>query len=150
MADQTLSIMKSAEMRSEDFLNAFQIWVANQPLIEGAALVGSHARGTAGPASDIDLVILATTPDHFIQDTDWVKTWGNTHSIAKENYGVVTSIRVFYPSGPEVEFGITSPEWAAIPVDPGTQRVVSDGIKTLYDPKQHIEKLVEIVIQCQS
>ncbi len=39
------------------------------------------------------------------------------------------------PSGLEIEFGIGSPTWAATdPLDPGTKRVIRDGLHILYDP----------------
>ena len=46
-------------------------WATAQPKIRAVALVGSHTRGTAGPASDIDLVLLTTPPDpfHYISRT---------------------------------------------------------------------------------
>lgn len=39
------------------------------------------------------------------------------------------------PSGLEVEAGIAPPSWAAMDeMDPGTHRVVRDGLIPLYDP----------------
>ena len=45
----------------------------------------------------------------------------------------------------EVEFGITSAEWAEIPVDSGTFRVVSDGSKILVDKSKRLEQLLSEV-----
>ncbi len=39
--------------------------------------------------------------------------------------------RVRLPDGLLVEFGIATPEWAALPVDPGTAKVITDGCKIL-------------------
>lgn len=44
------------------------------------------------------------------------------------------SRRVHYREGPEVEFGLTSPAWAHLPLDAGTVRVVRDGFRVLHDP----------------
>ncbi|MBN1315772.1 MAG: nucleotidyltransferase domain-containing protein, partial [Anaerolineales bacterium] len=42
----------------EQFLSAVVTWASAKPDIVAVALVGSHARGTSGPGSDVDLVIL--------------------------------------------------------------------------------------------
>jgi predicted nucleotidyltransferase len=61
-------------------------WATAQPKIRAVALVGSHARGTAGPASDIDLVLLTTPPDSFRADT----TWGRPNRLVQTLNGVIS------------------------------------------------------------
>ena len=58
------------------FLILFTEWAAAQPDIQAAAVVGSQARGSAGPASDLDLVILAESPERFAADRSWIETFG--------------------------------------------------------------------------
>jgi hypothetical protein len=100
----------------------------------GAALVGSHARGEARPDSDVDLMIITTEPQRYVEDDSWVGVFGCVETVTVERWGAVTSLRVHYEGGPEVELGITTPEWASTdPVDPGTERVVRDGIRPLLD-----------------
>ncbi len=118
----------------EDFLSQVVGWASGRSDIRGVALVGSHARGTARPDSDVDLVILATEPEYYVNDTAWTRRFGTVSEETEENWGRVTSIRVWYEGGLEVEFGVTSPEWAATPVDQGTQQVVASGIRILLDP----------------
>lgn len=123
------------------FLGAFTAWVRQNAAVFGAAVVGSHARGTARADSDLDLVILCQDPGILLDDDSWLQTWGQTTSTSVEDYGALTSLRAFYRDGLEVEFGLTTAHWAAIPVDPGTREVVSGGMKILYDPKGLFEKL---------
>jgi hypothetical protein len=44
----------------------------------------------------------------------------------------VTSLRVWYADGPEVEFGFATPGWMASPLDDGTRKVLEDGFRVLY------------------
>lgn len=53
----------------ERFLSAVVQWASAQPDIVAVALVGSHARGTAKPTSDVDLVILTSCPQRYLQAT---------------------------------------------------------------------------------
>ncbi len=116
------------------FLSQVVRWAETRSEVLGVALVGSHARGQARPESDIDLVLLTTNPTYFIQNSAWVEAFGPVQSISVEDYRLLTSLRVFYADGPEVEFGLTTPQWAALPLDAGTRRVLSDGHQILYDP----------------
>jgi len=117
----------------ERFLSAVVQWASAQPDIVAVALVGSHARGTAEPTSDVDVVILTGCPQRYLQATDWATTFGSIAEQAMEDWGKVTSLRVWYEGGEEVEFGITTPEWVAHPIDEGTWSVISDGIRILFD-----------------
>lgn len=62
-----------------------------------------------------------------------------------EKWGILTSIRVFYHCGVEAEFGFAGREWAAVPVDRGTYRVVADGMQILFDPGGLLARLEEEV-----
>jgi hypothetical protein len=122
-------------------------WAQSQPTITGVALVGSHARGTARPDSDVDLVLLCTSPQTLVDEPTWTQLFGAVRTCQTENWGVLTSLRVYYRHGLEVEFGLTTPQWAAIPVDAGTQRVVADGMRLLWDPQGVLEQLWQAVSQ---
>ncbi len=128
------------------FLENFTAWAQEQSSIRGVSVVGSYARGTARANSDIDLVILCQNPKDFLDNQAWVQQWGEVQSSNEEDYGALTSLRVFYSSGLEVEFGLTSTEWASVPVDPGTREVVSDGMKILHDPESLFEQLEKAVV----
>jgi predicted nucleotidyltransferase len=117
----------------ERFLSSVVQWASTQPDIIAVGLVGSHARGTAKPTSDVDLVILTNRPQRYLQATDWATRFGPIVNQAIEDWGMVTSVRVWYEGGEEVEFGITTPAWAALPLDEGTRKIISDGIRILFD-----------------
>lgn len=56
-----------------------------------------------------------------------------------EYYGECTSVRVWYESGLEVEFGIVEPSWISLPLDNGTHKVLSDGYKVIVDKKNYLK-----------
>jgi uncharacterized protein len=126
-------------------------WAKTQKDIRALALVGSHARGAAGPDSDIDLVALAQDPRIF-RDEAWLTTieWSRAGvrpvKWSQEEYGAVWSLRVWFELGWEVEFGFAPLSWAEIsPVDQGTRRVISDGCRILYDPDGLLKRLITAV-----
>jgi hypothetical protein len=114
------------------FLENLKEWVAAQPNVVGAALVGSHARGAAPEESDIDVMILTTVVEKYFLSDQWSSLFGQ---VQFEHWGVIRTLRSFYRDGREIEFNFASPDWACVPVDPGTHRVVSDGMHILFDPQ---------------
>jgi hypothetical protein len=66
----------------------------------------------------------------------WLREFGEVEVVKTEYYGAVRSLRVFYRDGPEAEFGITGRSWADVPLDAGTKKVLSGGVRILYDPEK--------------
>lgn len=116
-----------------DFVNTFVTWASAQPDIQGIALVGAYAQGTAGKDADIDFVILSDEPEKYIESPTWTKRFGAIERCEIEEYGAVTSLRVWHLGGYEVEYGITTPAWAAFPLEPGTQQVIAEGMIVLFE-----------------
>ena len=52
-------------------------------------------------------------------------TLGKVERQQVEDYGKATSLRVWYEDWLEVEYGLTDETWAALPLDEGTQAVIS-------------------------
>lgn len=119
------------------FLEAFNRWASARPDVVAVALVGSYARDAAQEGSDVDLLILTTDVAGYVSDRSWVSLFGETAECSVEDWGKVTSVRAFYASGLEVEYGFTTPDWAKMPMDAVSSKVVSDGMKILFDA-QHI------------
>ncbi len=117
----------------ERFLDDLVDWVRSQPDIRAVGLVGSYARGAATPTSDVDLVLLARQPGQYLNNTDWARRFGLIRDQRVEDYGRLTSLRVWYADGLEVEYGLTDLTWAAPPLDAGTARVIADGLRVLFE-----------------
>ncbi len=136
---------KSARVQS--FLFEFKRWAATEAQIEAVALVGSHARGTASETSDLDLIVIVSPPNVYLEYRQWAELFGDVIRDQIEDYGACTSLRVWYSNELEVEFGFCKTSWAELPLDDGTQQVISGGMKVLFErtamlsPLQNAEKL---------
>jgi uncharacterized protein len=126
------------------FLSAFRRWAVGRPDILGVALVGSCARNQATSTSDVDLVIVAERPVVYLQDTQWPQYFGAVNRRQSEDYGKLTSVRVWYSDGLEVEFGFTDETWCALPVDGGTKRVIADGIQIITERASILSRLIAL------
>src|ERR1700685_3934416 len=120
----------------DSLLGALAKWATEDSHILAVAVVGSHARGAATADSDVDIVLLVVDPQRYFTTADWMTRFGAVSRFRDEDWGRLRSRRVDYIGGLEVEFGFAVSAWAsADPVDPGTRRVVADGIVRIYDPK---------------
>lgn len=77
---------------------------------------------------------LTSDPERLTGDDAWLAllTLGAAES-RRQRWGPVIERRMLLPSGLPVEFGITTQEWAGLPLDGGTARVLGDGATVLYD-----------------
>lgn len=122
-------------MKINVFLEKIVVWGKENSDILGLCYVGSWARNTARADSDLDLVIITSNPKKYLSDRNWISKFGSIRNIKEEDWGLVKTLRVFYKNNLEVEFNIAAVKWASIdPIDPGTKKVILDGMKILYDP----------------
>lgn len=117
----------------DQFLKELARWAVAQNDLLAVALVGSYARGTATPASDVDIMLILFHPEQYLMDDSWAANFGVIEKRQMEQYGLVTSLRIWYAGGLEVEYGISDERWAALPLDAGTRQVISDGICVLFE-----------------
>jgi predicted nucleotidyltransferase len=129
-----------------EFLDDVVRWARSVEAVRAVALVGSWARGEAREDSDIDVIVLSRSPDALVEDTSWIGCAGLPSTVGIEDWGAIRSVRVHYELTFEVEYGVGPLEWAALsPVDEGTRRVVSDGLRVVYDPDQALARLDALI-----
>ena len=98
-------------------------------------LVGSYARGAERMGSDVDVVVLTEHLERYAPAQMWFQALRPGARLMRiAAWGPVNEQRYRLRSGLVVEVGITSPDWARVPLDPGTARVLSDGHRVLHDP----------------
>jgi len=136
-------------MNHKEFIEQLTNKVMQEKSVSLVLLVGSFARGDYKPSSDIDLMIVTEQRETFLQNDDFYTQFGHVDDKQLEYYGECTSVRVFYSSGIEVEFGFVDNTWLSTPLDKGTIAVLTDGYIVLYDRDQifkRIEKEIDFSI----
>lgn len=117
----------------EDFIAAIKKWGEAAEDINAIVLVGSYARGTNKTTSDIDLCILTNQKEGIVSNPSIFSQFGKPVKLDIEYYGVATSIRIWYENSFEVEYTIVDINWISLPLDSGTQQVLSNGYKIIVD-----------------
>jgi uncharacterized protein len=136
-------------MDADRIIEAIVNWAKAQPTIQAVALVGSYARATARVDSDLDVVLLTTTPQVFRAETAWLRgaIGAPVRKWQDEDYGRLWSRRLWLEQNDaEIELGFATPSWADVnPLDPGTRTVISDGCRILHDPFKMLDRLCAAV-----
>lgn len=126
----------------EAVLGRLASWAGLRGDVRALALVGSWAYGRPRDDSDVDIVLLTECPSSYLDSADWLAGVGGVRLVRTAQWGVITERRFALQSGLEVELGVGAPTWARTdPVDEGTRRVISDGMRVLYDPDGVLEAL---------
>lgn len=138
--------MPSATSRHEveALLSRATEWAAARKDVLALGLVGSWARGAGRPGSDVDLVLLTDEQLAYTEREDWIEALAPGATLVRtKDWGGVVERRLLLPSGLELDVGVGRAAWAeTAPVDPGTRRVVKDGMRALHDPRGLLAALV--------
>jgi len=116
-----------------DFIEDFMRWATRRKDIRAAALVGSYAREELEKDSDVDLVIITKTPERYITNTDWVRVFGKPITKKIEEYEKLTSLRIWYENGLEIEYGFTDQEWIQSMSKKEIKQITDDGLRVLFE-----------------
>jgi predicted nucleotidyltransferase len=124
-----LEIKKKADLLIGNFIT----WSEQQTHIKGVAVVGSFARGDFRSNSDVDLTIISTNKELTLEKIKNQFNFDNIESSTLEEWGILTSLRIFYANGLNVEYGVVTDEWVKEPLDEGTKYVVKNGFIAITD-----------------
>ena len=83
----------------QNIIEALRQWAQKETSIESVILVGSWARGTNRPDSDMDLCILTARREGLLAENHFPSLFGKVCRQQTEYYGACTSVRVWYEGG---------------------------------------------------
>ncbi|HKJ37801.1 MAG TPA: aminoglycoside 6-adenylyltransferase [Anaerolineales bacterium] len=116
-----------------DFIEDFMRWATKRKDIRATALVGSYAREELEKDSDVDLVIITETPQKYISNTEWTRVFGKPITKKVEEYGKLTSLRIWYENGLEIEYGFATRDWTTTLKKDDLKRIKEDGLRVLFE-----------------
>jgi len=129
-----------------DLLERVREWANGRPDVLAVALAGSWVKGSPTMDSDVDLIVLTTAKQDYLEDESWIGQFGGLRIVRTQDWGLLyTERRFVLPSGLEIEFGVAPTSWAATdPPDPNVSEDVGNGgLRTIYDPESILRRFVE-------
>lgn len=119
-----------------DFIEDFMRWATKRKDIRATALVGSYAREELEKDSDIDLIIITETPQRYITNTEWTRVFGRPITKRVEKYDMLTSLRIWYENGLEIEYGFATREWIQNVNKNDLKQITNDGLRLLFEKEK--------------
>ncbi|MFD4657085.1 hypothetical protein ACFWP2_15825 [Kitasatospora sp. NPDC058444] len=109
-------------------------WAAGVPHVRAVLVVGSWAHGEPTAHSDLDVLVLSSSPGLLRDEDGWLARFGGA-VIRRKTWGAVEERRLRLPNGLTLELNVADLSWARPdPPDPGTRGVVAGGVVTVHDP----------------
>ena len=132
-------------------VEAMGAWVAARADVAAFGVVGSYAGRRPGMGSDVDLVLLTSRPELYGAWTGGGSPLAPAQLVRHQRWGPVLEWRFRRPSGLHVELNVAAPSWAEVsPLDPGTARVVRDGLQIVHDPAALLARAQSMVATTRS
>lgn len=137
--------------QAQTLIGGFTDWGQKQRTCHALAVAGSWASNMAWPTSDLDLLILTSDVAGWSAQAGWLSEWVRhlgfpCSGAVLEAHGVARSWRAWLGRDVELELTFAALSWASVsPVDSGTRRVVSDGIRSLVDKDGLLQSVLEAV-----
>lgn len=130
----------------EFYISLVQMALDRRENAIGAAVIGAHAHGELEDDWNMRFIIVTTDIEHYFENNNWAGHFTRVLSVEREDHAGFTRMNLKYRSGAMFELNFVSPDWAALPVNDETRRIVTDGMRILHDPQGVLEKLQKTVL----
>lgn len=124
-----------------NFINDVERWTRIQDTIHALILVGAYGRGEHDKNAAIHFHLITTTPKLYTDNPSFVNNFGVVVESSIKQNGIVTSLQIWYSSGIEADFSITTPIWISTPLEEETKKTLSAGYKVILDKKNYFKKV---------
>ncbi len=101
------------KLHREQWIKRFSDWAISRSDVRAVVLVGSSSRRDhpADEWSDIDILLIASDPQSYLDSTEWLASFGKPlfDIVERTTTGKIWERRVLYESGLDVDFIVLSP-----------------------------------------
>lgn len=120
-------------------------WIAANPDISSAAMIGSYVRQHQGAEPDIDITIVCATPGSYHNPENWLTSlFTGAYALQSNSYEDSLAVR-FRLDQLTIELNFSSLQWARVPATAETAAVVRAGLTPLKDDQGLLQRLQQAV-----
>jgi aminoglycoside 6-adenylyltransferase len=102
------------KLHREQWIRRFSDWAISRADVRAVVLVGSNSRRDhpADEWSDIDILLIASNPQSYLDSTAWLASFGKPlfNIVERTTTGEIWVRRVLYESGLDVDFIVLTPQ----------------------------------------
>lgn len=123
-------------MRPDHYALLFEFikWAGEQPFIDGIALIGASALDEeTDEEATLNFLIITEKKTRIVDAILKQFQFDAMEQATREEWGLLTSLRIEYASGVEAEFGIVGEQWIKEPLEQETIDAIAKGFKVLWE-----------------
>jgi hypothetical protein len=117
----------------------FVKWAGGQSHIAGIALVGPCADDESEEDSNLSFLIVSVEAILYQFQYDAIE------QATKEEYALLTSLKVVYASGLEADFGVADSEWLRRPLEQGLGDLLMQGFKVIWEREEMFDVILNAI-----
>ncbi|WP_053375902.1 hypothetical protein [Paenibacillus sp. FJAT-27812] len=123
----------------------FVKWAGEQSHIAGIALVGPCADDENEEDSNLSFLLISDKKTKTLEAILHQFPFEPIEQATKEEWGLLTSFRIEYASGMEVEYGVAGEEWLRLPLDQEMGDTVMKGFKVIWDREELFVQIIRYI-----
>ncbi len=123
----------------------FVSWAGEQPHIAGIALVGPCADDENEEDSDLSFLIISDKKTKTLEAILHQFQFDLMEQATREEWGLLTSLRIVYASGIEAEYGVAGEEWLQLPMDQAMGDTVMKGFKVIWEREEMFGQITSYI-----
>ncbi|WP_028610896.1 hypothetical protein [Paenibacillus harenae] len=130
-------------------LYRFVTWAGGQPHIDGIALIGPCADDENEEVTEMSFVIVSDKKTKTAEAILHQFPFDAIEQAMKEERGALTSIRIEYGSGIEVDFGIVEESWLTGELEGAAAASAMEGFKVIWEKEEELFQPIAAFIERQ-
>lgn len=124
----------------------FVKWAGGHSHIAGIALVGPCADDENEEAdADLSFLIISDKKAKTLEAIIHQFSFEHIEQATKEEWGLLTSLRIEYASGLEAEFAVAGEEWLQQPVNQEMGDAAMKGFKVIWEREELFEQMMRYI-----
>jgi hypothetical protein len=123
----------------------FVKWAGGQSHIAGIALVGPCADDESEEDSNLSFLIVSDKKQKTVEAILYQFQYDAIEQATKEEYALLTSLKVVYASGLEADFGVADSEWLRRPLEQGLGDLLVQGFKVIWEREEMFDVILNAI-----
>jgi len=123
----------------------FVKWAGSQSHIAGIALVGPCADDESEEDSNLSFLIVSDKKQKTVEAILHHFQYEAIEQATKEEYTLLTSLKIEYVSGLEADFGVAETEWLLRPLEQGLGDLLVQGFKVIWERDEMFDALLNAI-----
>ncbi|OME80192.1 hypothetical protein BK120_20410 [Paenibacillus sp. FSL A5-0031] len=123
----------------------FVKWAGGHSHITGIALVGPCADDESEEDSNLSFLLVTDKKQKTVDAILYQFQYEAIEQATKEEYVLLTSLKIEYASGIEADFGVADTDWLHRPLEQGLGDLLVQGFKVIWEQEEMFDDILKAI-----